>query len=177
MVYCIILKSKNIKFLYLFYFIMINEKTSKIENKIIKPTILSHQRTYNNQSFYDLDENISEMKINIKQYQTIKKKNLFLEGKSPIKNQTKPKIALTRLNTITNNKNKNKNFDVYSITTSSSYNDKAVKKVTFSTVEIIRVEKYKKENAINNFSKALIQKNMDEVQNKSKKNETNCFIF
>ena len=51
------------------------------------------------------------------------------------------------------------------------------KKVTFSTVEIIRVEKYKKQNLINNISKTLIQKNMDEVKNNSNNEQLNCFIF
>ena len=51
-----------------------------------------------------------------------------------------------------------------------------MKKVTFSTVEIIRVEKYKKYNALCNFSKNQIKKNMEEV--KQNENESsNCIIF
>ena len=156
---------------------MINENDSKNESCLVKSNILSSQRTYNNQSFEDLDENISEIDINIKQYKTIKKKKSLLGEKSPIKNQIKPKTLLYRLNTTKNNRHNIKNYDVYSITTNNSDKDKCVKKVTFSTVEIIRVEKYKKENSINNFSKTLIQKNMDEVKNNSNNEQLNCFIF
>ena len=156
---------------------MINENDSKNESSLAKPIILSYQKTYNNQSFEDLEENISEIDINIKQYKTIKKKKSLLGEKSPIKNQIKPKNLLYRLNTTKTNRHNIKNYDVYSLTTNSSDNDKCVKKVTFSTVEIIRVEKYKKENSINNFSKTLIQKNMDEVKNNSNNEQLNCFIF
>ena len=50
-----------------------------------------------------------------------------------------------------------------------------MKKVTFSTVEIIRVEKYKKYNIASNYSKNLIKKNMEEI--KENDNEQKCFIF
>ena len=146
-----------------------NEK--KMENRLKKMNFLTRQKTFENQVFIDLDKDISEMKVDIKKYQTFKKKNLFLEGNKPLKQQLKQKNKLYRINT-----SKNKNFDCYSITTSSSYNDKSVKKVTFSTVEIIRVEKYKKYNAMNNISKTTIQKNMEEVKNSSNE-ESTCFIF
>ena len=146
-----------------------NEK--KMENRLTKMNFLTRQKTFENQVFIDLDKDISEMKVDIKKYQTFKKKNLFLEGNKPLKQQLKQKNKLYRINT-----SKNKNFDCYSITTSSSYNDKSVKKVTFSTVEIIRVEKYKKYNAMNNISKTTIQKNMEEVKN-SNNEESTCFIF
>ena len=146
-----------------------NEK--KMENRLTKMNFLTRQKTFENQVFIDLDKDISEMKVDIKKYQTFKKKNLFLEGNKPLKQQLKQKNKLYRINT-----SKNKNFDCYSITTSSSYNDKSVKKVTFSTVEIIRVEKYKKYNAMNNISKTTIQKNMEEVKNSSNE-ESTCFIF
>ena len=146
-----------------------NEK--KMENRLTKMNFLTRQKTFENQVFIELDKDISEMKVDIKKYQTFKKKNLFLEGNKPLKQQLKQKNKLYRINT-----SKNKNFDCYSITTSSSYNDKSVKKVTFSTVEIIRVEKYKKYNAMNNISKTTIQKNLEEVKNSSNE-ESTCFIF
>ncbi len=126
---------------------------------------------FENQTFINFDDDISEMNVDIKQYQTIKKKNLFLDSKKSLKPTLKLKNKLIRLNTINS-----KNCDSYSITTNFSYNDKTVKKVTFSTVEIIRVEKYKKYNAKNNFSKISIQKNMEEVKNNNNE-ESACFIF
>ena len=81
--------------------------------------------------------------------------------------------------TITYDKNKFwfKNEDNSNSTTSkSSSNDLKIKKVTFSTVEIIRVEKYKKYNIMNTVSKTCIQKNMEEVKNKNS-DQTSCLIF
>ena len=146
----------------------------KIEHKISKMKGLTRSKTFENQAFIDLDKDISEMNVNIKQYQSIKTKNLFLQDKKHLKQPLKANNKINRINTILN---KNKNFDCYSITTSSSYNDKTVKKVTFSTVEIIRVEKFKKYNAMNNFSKAYIQKNMEDVKNNKNNDESICFIF
>ena len=151
-----------------------NEK--KLEHNLTKTSGLTRKKTFQNQNYidldFDLDKDISEMNVNIKQYQTIKKKNLFLENRTPVKTELKLKNKLYRINTT-----KSKNYDCYSITTNSSYNDKNVKKVTFSTVEIIRVEKYKKYNAKNNFSKIAIQKNMEEVKNNQNNDESKCFIF
>ena len=148
-----------------------NDKT--IEHKV-KKMVLTRSKTFENQTFIDLDKDISEMNVNIKQYKSITNKNLFLEDKKRLKQSLKVNNKIDRVSSI---KNKNKNFDCYSITTSSSYNDKTVKKVTFSTVEIIRVEKYKKYNAMNNFSKTCIQKNMEDVKNKNYNDESSCFIF
>ena len=61
-----------------------------------------------------------------------------------------------------------KSDDSNSTTSKSSINDK-FKKVTFSTVEIIRVANYKKYNKLN-----TIKKN---VNNYSWLTEQNCFIF
>ena len=57
--------------------------------------------------------------------------------------------------------------------------DKSIKKVTFSTVEIIRIKKFKKYNARNNFPLAEIQKNLNDVKNNKKNNneESLCIIF
>ena len=150
---------------------MINNEKKK-QNSLTKASALTRQKTFESQVFIDLDKDISEMKVDIKQYQTFKKKNLFLEDNKPLKQQLKQKNKLYRINS-----SKVMNYDCYSITTSSSYNDKTVKKVTFSTVEIIRVEKYKKYNAMNNFSKSCIQKNMEDVKNSSNNEESTCLIF
>ena len=152
---------------------MIN--VGKLEHKPTKTSSIARQKTFDNQSFLYLDKDISEMDVNIKRYETIKKKNSFLGEKSPIKKETKLKNKIYRINTY-NNKNIKIN-DCYSITTSSSNNDKNVKKVTFSTVEIIRVEKYKKYNALNNYSKIDIEKNIEEVKNNPNDDETTCFVF
>ena len=152
---------------------MINND-KRIEHKVIKMKVLTRSKTFENQTFIDLDKDISEMNVNIKQYKSITNKNLFLEDKKRLKQSLKVNNKIDRISTI---KNKKKNFDCYSITTSSSYNDKTVKKVTFSTVEIIRVEKYKKYNAMNNYSKAYIQKNMEDVKNNNINDESTCFIF
>ena len=131
---------------------------------------LIRKKTYDPKNIINLDTDISEMDIHIKNYPTLKKKNLFIER--PIKT-----IPFSNINL--NNKKfiKKKSYnDANSITTTSSYGkEKSMKKVTFSTVEIIRVEKYKKYNAMNNFSKRLIDKNMEEFkQNDSK---MICLIF
>ena len=144
----------------------------KYERKLTKTSGITRQKTFENHDFIDFDEDTFEMNGNIKKYETIKKKNLFLDSKKPIKQTLKLKNKINRINTINS-----KNFDCYSITTSSSYNDKAVKKVTFSTVEIIRVEKYKKYNAKNNFSKINIQKNMEEFKNNNTTDDSSCLIF
>ena len=131
---------------------------------------LIRKKTYDPKNIINLDTDISEMDIHIKNYPTLKKKNSFIER--PIKT-----IPFSNINL--NNKKfiKKKSYnDANSITTTTSYGgEKAMKKVTFSTVEIIRIEKYKKYNAMNNFSKRLIDKNMEEFkQNDSK---ISCSIF
>ena len=143
------------------------EKSKKDNNKINQ---LNRKKTYDPKNIINLDTDISEMDIHIKNYPTLKKKNSFIER--PIKT-----IPFSNINL--NNKKfiKKKSYnDANSITTTSSYGkEKSMKKVTFSTVEIIRVEKYKKYNAMNNFSKRLIDKNMEEFkQNDSK---MICLIF
>ena len=131
---------------------------------------LIRKKTYDPKNIINLDTDISEMDIHIKNYPTLKKKNSFIER--PIKTIPFSNIKLNNKKFI---KKKSYN-DANSITTTSSYGkEKSMKKVTFSTVEIIRVEKYKKYNAMNNFSKRLIDKNMEEFkQNDSK---MICLIF
>ena len=141
----------------------------KIEFKKPKLVNLKRNKTFDNKLFIDLDTDISEMDVNIKKYETIKKKNLFLDTEPKLKNRL-----------IRNNTYKTKE-ECNSITTDSSSSNKKerIKKVTFSTVEIIRVEKYKKYNAINNFSKTNIEKNMEEVKNNiyNKDNKPSCLVF
>ena len=143
------------------------DKSKNDNNKINQ---LNRKKTYDPKNIINLDTDISEMDTHIKNYPTIKKKNSFIER--PIKT-----IPFSNINL--NNKKfiKKKSYnDANSITTTTSYGgEKAMKKVTFSTVEIIRIEKYKKYNAMNNFSKRLIDKNMEEFkQNDSK---MICLIF
>ena len=141
----------------------------KIELKKQKLVNLKRNKTFDNKLFINLDTDISEMDVNIKKYETIKKKNLFLDTEPKLKNRL-----------IRNNTYKTKE-ECNSITTDSSSSNKKerIKKVTFSTVEIIRVEKYKKYNAINNFSKTNIEKNMEEVKNNiyNKDNKPSCLVF
>jgi len=141
----------------------------KIELKKPKLVNLKRNKTFDNKLFIDFDTDISEMDVNIKKYETIKKRNLFLE--------TEPK----KNNRLIRNYTYKTKDECNSITTDSSSNQKKerIKKVTFSTVEIIRVEKYKKYNAINNFSKANIEKNMKEVNNSTNNfdDKPSCLVF
>ena len=141
----------------------------RIELKKQKLVNLKRNKTFDNKLFINLDTDISEMDVNIKKYETIKKKNLFLDTEPKLKNRL-----------IRNNTYKTKE-ECNSITTDSSSSNKKerIKKVTFSTVEIIRVEKYKKYNAINNFSKTNIEKNMEEVKYSifNKDDRPSCLVF
>ena len=148
-----------------------NNNTNKIVRKLTKKSGITRQKTFQNHAFIDFDKDISEMNVNIKEYPTLKKKNSFLDSVTASISPVKLNNKLNRINTV-----KNKNFDTYSITTNSSIKDKTIKKVTFSTVEIIRVEKYKKYNIMNTVSKTCIQKNMEEVKNKNS-DQTSCLIF
>ena len=119
---------------------------------------------YRNKS---IDKNISENNTNT--MPTIKTKKLIFDMPEKIKafNNT-IKLKKQMNNNISSLKHCN------SITTNNSIGEKALKKVTFSTVEIIRVENYKKYNASCSFSKELIKKNMEEM--KQDENEV-CSIF
>jgi len=143
----------------------------KIELKKPKLENLKRNKTFDNKLFINFDTDISEMDVNIKKYETIKKKNLFLDTEPKIKNK----------NRIIRNYTYKTKDECNSITTdsSSSHKKERIKKVTFSTVEIIRVEKYKKYNAINNFSKANIEKNMAEVNNSifNRDDKPSCLVF
>ena len=151
------------------------QKTLDFKHKTKKsPKVhLARQKTYDYKNIINLDDDISEMDVNINQIPTIKTKNLF--SQNPLKN--KPNNNNNNIITL---KNKNSfNISTYkhcnSITTNTSCGEKTMKKVTFSTVEIIRVEKYKKYNATSNYSKNQIKKNMEEF--KENDNEQNCVIF
>ena len=151
-------------------------KTKTFDEKIKKQNERGYVRkkTYDCRNIINLDQDTSEMIGNINKIPTFTKK-VFLFNSSK------------KLRTFNNNntlklQNKNKNsFNISllkhcnSITTNTSSGEKAVKKVTFSTVEIIRVEKYKKYNALSNFSKIQIQKNMEDL--KQNDNESVCLIF
>ena len=137
----------------------------------------------NTENELDTDEGIIN-KIPI----SINISNKFLsESKSCLKHCRKNSIIINRLNIP--NKLSEKDFDndilnntvrydkyryniksedSNSTTSKSSINDK-FKKVTFSTVEIIRVANYKKYNKLN-----TIKKN---INNNSWLTEQNCFIF
>ena len=145
-------------------------KTFDEKNKKQNERKYVRKKTYDCRNILDLDKDTSEMNVNINKIPTFTKK-VFLFNSS--------KNLRTFNNTI---KLKNKNsFNISllkhcnSITTNTSSGEKAVKKVTFSTVEIIRVEKYKKYNALSNFSKSQIQKNMEDF--KQNDNESVCLIF
>ena len=137
----------------------------------------------NNENELDTDEGfINKIPISI----NISNKFLF-ESKSCLKHCRKNSIIINRLNIpnrlsekdfdndILNNtvrydkyKYNIKYEDSNSTTSKSSMNDK-LKKVTFSTVEIIRVANYKKYNKLN-----TIKKN---VNNNSWISDQNCLIF
>ena len=146
-------------------------RTKTLDGKLKKPNLSGYVRkkTYDYRNIINFDEDISELDINIKEIPTFKKKSFNFNGSKNVR-------AFNNIIKL-KNINKLKLNHCNSITTTTSYREKSVKKVTFSTVEIIRVEKYKKENSINNFSKTLIQKNMDEVKNNSNNEQLNCFIF
>ena len=151
----------------------------KIEPKFPKPNPSKIQRkmTYTNNKndqFINLDLNISEREseaFDLNQFQTLENNKLNkndLLKKIPIK--LKPK-----------SNQKNKKYRIFSdnnSTTTNCSDYKGIKKVTFSTIEIIRVAKYKKYNASNNFSQINIEKNIKEVKD-SKKNQEfiPCTIF
>ena len=147
-------------------------KTFDEKNKKQNERKYVRKKTYDCRNILDLDKDTSEMNVNINKIPTFTKKNfLFNSSKN-----------LRTFNNTIKLKNKNKNsFNISllkhcnSITTNTSSGEKAVKKVTFSTVEIIRVEKYKKYNALSNFSKSQIQKNMEDL--KQNDNESACLIF
>ena len=148
---------------------MNNTKTFD-ENKKQNNIGYVRKKTYDSRNIINLDKDISEMNIIINKIPTFTKKVILFNSSKKIRTFN-DKIKL---------KNKN-NFNISlfkhsnSITTNTTCGEKAAKKVTFSTVEIIRVEKFKKYNAISNFSKVQIKKNM-ENQNENGY-ESICLIF
>ena len=150
-------------------------KLKTIDNKLKKKKTNGYVRkkTFDCRNIINLDEDISDMDTKIKNYPSIVKKNLFLENSINTKRANNRSIVKLK---------KIKTFNIpilkhcNSLTTNTSYGEKSMKKVTFSTVEIIRVEKYKKYNALCNFSKNQIKKNLEDVkQNDTESNS--CFIF
>ena len=146
-------------------------KTKTFDEKSKKPNLSGYVRkkTFDYRNIINFDEDISEMDINIKEIPTFKKKSFNFDSSK----NTRTFNNIIKLK----NFNKSKLNHCNSITTTTSYREKSVKKVTFSTVEIIRVEKYKKYNANSNFSKNLIKKNMEEVKQQNDNNESTCSIF
>ena len=149
----------------------------KIEPKF--PNINSNQIqrkfTYsdnNNEAFVNMDINISETEVeslDLSKFKTIENDKL-------IKNDFVKKIP-EKMKQRQNKTYKYKLFnDNYSTTTNCS-DYKGIKKVTFSTVEIIRVAKFKKYNASNNFSNENIKRNILEVKNSKIKDDIPCSIF
>ena len=146
-------------------------RTKTLDGKLKKPNLSGYVRkkTYDYRNIINFDEDISELDINIKEIPTFKKKSFNFNGSKNVR-------AFNNIIKL-KNINKLKLNHCNSITTTTSYREKSVKKVTFSTVEIIRVEKYKKYNANSNFSKNLIKKNMEEVKQQNDNNESTCSIF
>ena len=144
-------------------------KTKTFDENKKNKVRLARKKTFDYKNI-DLDKDISEMDTNINKIPVITTKKFIFDKSNRIR----------EFNNIIKLKNK---FNIKvspfkhcnSITTNSSYGEKAVKKVTFSTVEIIRVKNYKKYNASLNFSKNLIKKNMEEM--KENENESGCSIF
>ena len=135
-----------------------------------KENIHIRKKTYDFKNSNNLDNENSKLDINIKK-SSISKRDLFI--KNPVT------INATNFPIILRNKNC---FDISSInhcntiTTNYSYREKPLKKVTFTNVEIIRVENYKKYNLACNYSKNQIKKNMDELKNNEYQSVI-CFIF
>ena len=100
----------------------------------------------NNNLFINLDINISEsdISLNLNKYKTIKNKNIFNSNipTRPISLQSSPMKLKSKYNK--NNIYKLSNETNSTTTNYSDLNLNGIKKVTFSTVEIIRIKKYKK---------------------------------
>ena len=149
----------------------------KIEPKFSNMNSNQIQRKFtysdnNNEAFVNMDINISETEVeslDLSKFKTIENNKL-------IKNDFVKKIP-EKMKQKKNKTYKYKLFnDNYSTTTNCS-DYKGIKKVTFSTVEIIRVAKYKKYNASNNFSNENIKRNILEVKNSKIKDDIPCSIF
>ena len=109
--------------------------------------------------------------IDTNKYKFITGKNSFLKN-----NDLKRQLEKCNNNIQRNISLNSKNDEAYSSTTNFTYHEKNIKKVTFSTVEIIRVEMFKNYNEKNNFSKESIQQNIKDL--KSEKNDMSlCSIF
>ena len=149
----------------------------KIEPKFPKLNFdqIKRKNTYssiNKEAFINLDINISEREVVFKEFLTD-----YIREKDKIKNGLTKKVPLKMKPRQKKNNNKYKLFNDNNSTTTNCSDFKGIKKVTFSTVEIIRVAKYKKYNACNNFSNANIQKNINEVKNSKIKDDIPCMIF
>ena len=150
---------------------MIKLKPLWNNSKDNKENIYKRKKTYDYKQLINLDNENSKVDLNIKKDSSISKKNFFINNPVTI-NATNFPIIL-----------KNKNcFNIssinhcYSITSSTSYREKPIKKVTFTNVEIIRVENYKKYNLASNYSKNQIKKNMEELKNNEFQSVI-CLIF
>ena len=74
-------------------------------------------------------------------------------------------------------KNSDDNLSLATTNLCDNKRENKVKKVTFSTVEIIRVVKYKKYNLAASFPKSLIKKNQENLREMKQYNDTMCLIF
>ena len=128
---------------------------------------------------------ISEIKDKIQKYKTKKIKymafklmNLPKLNKSTEKNKNqchltkKLKFFYKKSNMIKSDSTSSYNTTFYS----NTQKECKIKTVTFSTVQIIRVESYKKYNAINTISKSLLQYNINEKR-KEYEESSLCNIF
>ena len=149
-------------------------KLKSLDNKYKykKEKIYARRKTYDYKNIINLDKDTSEMNVNIKKYPPIRKKNSFIEYPVKINANNFP-ILIKKKNCF--NFHLSKLTHCNSLTSSTSFREKTIKKVTFSTVEIIRIEKYKKYNAACNYSKAQIQKNIEDLKKDEK--ESICLIF
>ena len=138
---------------------MINIKPLWNNNIDNKENIYVRKKTYDYKNGINFDNENSKVEINIKNVSSKNKKISFKN--LPVK------INATNFPIILKNKNC---FNISSInhcntiTSIASPREKPLKKVTFSKVEIIRVENYKKYNLACNYSKNQIKKNMDELK-------------
>jgi len=145
-------------------------KIIDIPFKSPKKNKFTRRKTLEYKNNIEIDADISDMDKKISKYQLFKKENAFNISNNERNDLNKP---------ITSNKKiyfgmpKFKRCNSFS--TSTSYAEKGVKKVTFSTIEIIRIDNYKKYNEACNFSKDQIKKTIKEL--KHNKSGKMCIVF
>ena len=125
-------------------------------------------KTFNKTKINDLDNELSEGYNDLKKYEFVNKNNKLQNNNL--------KFGLNKKDDGHHINNNCKFDETNSITTKASCEEKNIKKVTFSTVEIIKVRKFKKYNAINTYSKSFIEKNMKNIE-AEKDNGIFCLMF